>query len=56
MNTEPIKIETYKKYFIDYYYCDFNSFMREIKNLKNYDNNKLLKLQKRKGENKKYSK
>lgn len=34
MNTELIKIETYKKYFVVHYYRDFNTFMRENKNLK----------------------
>lgn len=56
MNTELVKMKTYKKYFVDYYYSDFNTFMKEIKNLKKYDNNKFSKLQERKIENKKYSK
>ena len=56
MKTEIIKAYVYKDYFVDFYYTDYNTFIKEIKNLKKYDNNKLLKLQKRKGENKKYSK
>lgn len=56
MNKEIIKTYVYKDYFVDFYYADYNTFMKEIKNLKKYDNNKFPKLQKRKVKNKKYSK
>ena len=34
MNTELIKLLVYKDYFVDFYYTDYNTFIKKIEELK----------------------